>query len=248
MSAVAQPDAPPSTGRRRRATGWIAIAAVLIGVGIAGSALAGIGEWTERDALDPESAGPDGTRAIVEILRERGVDVIVARDRAAVRSALEAGPATLALADAPALSDDAVIAVTDAADDVVLVDPRARTLRVLIAGTTPYGVGPGEAVDPECGVAEAVRAGEIAPGAVYQPGEGAAACYPTGGGYGLIVTERTRLACCGCRRPGAVHEREPRRERQRRPGRRPPGAASDSGLVHAGNRRHRPSGRRPDPG
>lgn len=189
MTALDESEVRTST-RRRRAAGWIAIAAVLIGVGIAGSALAGIGEWTERDALDPESAGPDGTRAIVEILRERGVDVIVARDRAAVSSALEAGPATLALADAPALSDDALAAVTDAVDDVVLIDPRGRSLRVLVAGTSTYGVGPGEVVDPECEVPEAVRSGGLAPGAIYQPGEGAAACYPTGGGYGLVMTER----------------------------------------------------------
>ena len=69
---------PSTTGRRRRVAAWMAIGAVLVGVGIAGSLLAGIGEWTQRDVLDPESAGPSGTRALTEILRERGVEVVVA--------------------------------------------------------------------------------------------------------------------------------------------------------------------------
>lgn len=181
---------PSPTGRRRRVAGWIAIGAVLVGVGIAGSMLAGIGEWTQRDVLDPESAGPFGTRALTEILRERGVEVVVARDRASVRDALADGPATLALADAPALSDDALTAVTDAADDVVLIDPRARTLRILLPGATTYGVGPGDTVDPDCDLAEADRAGGIAPGAIYRPGGGTTACYPTGGGFGLLLTEQ----------------------------------------------------------
>ncbi len=171
-SAAAIVESPLATaaGRRRRATTWIVIAAVLIGVGIAGSVLAGIGQWTQRDVLDPDSAGPTGTRALVEILREHGVDVVVARDRATVDAALAGGGATLAITDAPYLSDEALRALTDAAADVVLIDPRARTLRLLLPGATTHGVGPGDVVDPECDDASAERAGAIAPGAIYLPG------------------------------------------------------------------------------
>jgi len=190
-SAAAIVESPLATaaGRRRRATTWIVIAAVLIGVGVAGSVLAGIGQWTQRDALDPDSAGPTGTRALVEILREHGVDVVVARDRATVDAALAGGGATLAITDAPYLSDEALRALTDAAADVVLIDPRARTLRLLLPGATTHGVGPGDVVDPECDDASADRAGAIAPGAIYLPGTQTAACYPTGGGFGLLASE-----------------------------------------------------------
>jgi hypothetical protein len=184
------PEAAARSDRRRRITGWAVIAAVLVGVGIVGSLLAGIGQWTERDVLDPQSAGPSGTRALVQILRDHGVEVVIARDRAAVEAALAAGPATLAVADAPYLSDDAFTGVTDAASDVVLIDPRARTLRLLLSGSTAYGVGPGERVDPGCELTDADRAGAIIPGAIYQPGEGVLACYPSGGGFGLLVRER----------------------------------------------------------
>jgi hypothetical protein len=166
------------------------IAAVLVGVGIVGSLLAGTREWTERDVLDPESAGPFGTRALVEIMREHGVEVVIARDRSAAEAALAAGAATLALADAPYLSDEGLTEVTDAAADVVLIDPRSRTLRLLLPGSTAYGVGPGEVVDPGCDVAEATRSGGISPGAIYQPGAQTVACYPTGGAFGLLIQER----------------------------------------------------------
>jgi len=170
-------------------TTWVVIIAVLIGVGIAGSVLSGIGQWAERDVLDPESAGPTGTRALAEILREHGVDVVVARDRAAAEAALSGGAATLAVTDAPYLSDDAFTAVTDAATDVVLVDPRSRTLRLLVPGATAHGVGLGSVVQPDCDLPDAVRAGGLTPGAVYEPGQDTVACYPTGGGFGLLVTE-----------------------------------------------------------
>ncbi|WP_314506545.1 DUF4350 domain-containing protein [uncultured Microbacterium sp.] len=188
--AVAASPSRTRSERRRRITAWAVIAAVLVGVGILGAVLGGIGQWTERDVLDPQSAGPSGTRALVTILGEHGVRVVIARDRAAVEDALAPGGATLAVADAPYLSDDALVELTDAAADVVLIDPRARTLRLLLSGSDTYGVGPGEPVDPGCALPEANRAGAIIPGAIYQPAEGAMACYPTGGGFGLLAQER----------------------------------------------------------
>lgn len=184
--------APTRPDRRRRVAAWIAIAAGLVAVGVVGTILAGIGEWTERDVLDPESVGPSGTRALVEILRDQGVEVVIARDRATAESALEEGPASLAIADPAALSDDAVLAVTDAADDVVLIDPRARTLRLLLPGATPYGVGPGDSVAPACDLPDAERSGSVTPGAIYLPGAQSTACYPTGGGYGLLIEDDGR--------------------------------------------------------
>ncbi|MCR2764642.1 DUF4350 domain-containing protein [Microbacterium sp. zg.B48] len=186
MTAAADTVAAPA-GRRRPIAGWMVIAAALVAVGIAGSALAGIGQWAEREALDPESAGPTGARALTQILSEHGVDVIVARDRASAEDALGRGAATLAMADAPHLSDDALTSVADAATEVVLIEPRSRTLRLLLPGATPHGVGPGQAVPPACALPEAQRAGPVSPGAIYAPGPQATACFPTGGGYGLLV-------------------------------------------------------------
>ena len=190
MTSVESPPAEaPQSDRRRRLTSWIVLGAVLVVVGIAGAALSGIGQWAQRDGLDPDSAGPTGARALTEILRERGIDVVIARDRATADAALGGGDATLALTDAPYLSDGALSAVTDAATDVVVLDPRARTLRILLPGASPHGVASDAAVEPACDVAAAERAGAITAGAIFEPGPETDTCYPTAGAYGLLIAE-----------------------------------------------------------
>ncbi len=182
------PSGPPGA-RRRRAPAWAVIAAFLILVGIAAALLSGIGTWTERDRLDPESVGPGGTAALVEILRERGVDVTVTRDRDETMRALDEAPATLVMADSPILSDDALRAIFDAANDVVLIDPRTRGAEMLFPGATASGFAPALTVEPDCQTDAAVRAGSVMPGRLLEPGTSdAVACYPAGDGFGLLTS------------------------------------------------------------
>lgn len=177
--------------RGRAVAAWVGIGLVVLLVGLAGVALSGIAEWAQRNALDPDSPGPNGTRAVAELLRGQGVDVVVARDRDAAQEALRRGPATLALPDTPALSDDAVSALTDAAADTVLLDPRSRTLRLLLPGSRLAGAGPGTVVEQACDLPDAGRAGPLAPGALFASDDGDAltTCYPAGDGWGLIVAD-----------------------------------------------------------
>ena len=179
--------APAAT--RRRAAGWIAIAVALLLVGVAGAVLSEFGRWSQRDALDPESAGPLGTRALVQILRDQGVDVVVARDRDSAARELARQNATLVLPDAPALSDDALLALTRRAAEVVLVEPRSRTVDLLIPGADSAGFAPAGLVAPDCDVPDAVRAGAVSPGAVFAPGASAdvVSCYAAGDGFGLLI-------------------------------------------------------------
>lgn len=190
-TAAAPARTAPDTLRRRRAATWVAIGVVLLLVGGIGAALAASLEWSRRGMLDPESAGPSGTQALAEILRDRGVDVEVVRSHEEVLSALEDGPATLVLPDTPALSDDGVRRLTDAATDVLAIDPRSRTLDLLVPGSAFAPAGQEGLTDPGCDLADAVRSGPIEPGALFSPGEGAdAACYPAANGYALLVHER----------------------------------------------------------
>lgn len=179
-------------GRGRRIGTWVAIAVVLLVVGAVGAFMAAAAEWTQRDALDPESAGPNGTKGLVQVMRDHGVDVQVVRSRGDAAEALAHGAATLVVADTPALSDEAVENLFDAAEDVVLIDPRARTLDLLIPGAVTAGVADGEKVAPACGLGDAERSGAVAPGAVFDADDstGVAACYPAADGYGLLVKER----------------------------------------------------------
>ncbi|MFK4805866.1 DUF4350 domain-containing protein [Microbacterium sp. ZW CA_36] len=185
-----------ATGRRRRIAAWIAIGLALLVVGGIGGAVSAANQWAQRGALDPDSTGPAGTRAIAEILREHGVDVVVVRDRAAASEALAAVEATLVMPDAPALSDDVVTALAEAADDVVLIEPRSRTLDLLVRGSAPAGVAPDESVEPDCRLEAAVRSGAVAPGAVYRAGDDTSACYAAADGFGLVVhaTDAGRVA------------------------------------------------------
>ena len=189
MTATTTPPRTTASGsaprRGRRIAVWVAIALALLVIGGIGAAMSAANQWAQRDALDPDSTGPAGTRAIAEILRDHGVEVRVVRDRVAAADALGAGPATLVLPDAPALSDDAVAALADAAADVVLVEPRARTLDLLLPGSAPAGVAPDSAIEPGCDLDDARRAGAVAPGGLYSgDGEG---CYPAADAFGLLV-------------------------------------------------------------
>ena len=186
MTAPASTDAAM---RRRRVGGWAAIAAALVLTGAGSAALLSLGEWTERDALDPQSVGPAGTRAVAEVLRDQGLSVDVVRDRPSAERALADGGDTLVLTDTAPLDDETLERLTRMADDVVLVDPRSRDVRVLLHDAAAAGIGDGDAAEPECALAEAQRAGSIVPGAVFTPGDGVTACYPSGDGHALLSTD-----------------------------------------------------------
>ncbi|MBD7957198.1 DUF4350 domain-containing protein [Microbacterium sp. Sa4CUA7] len=170
--------------------GWAVIAAAIVLIGAGSAALLSVGEWTEREALDPDSAGPGGARALVEVLRDEGLTVDVVRDRAAAERAVAAGPATLVIGDTTPLDDATLGEVALLGDDVVLVDPRSRDLRVLVDGSAAAGVGDDVIAEPGCALPAAQRAGGILPGAVFRGAPGVTACYPSGEGDALLVTTR----------------------------------------------------------
>ncbi|MBQ9918755.1 MAG: DUF4350 domain-containing protein [Microbacterium sp.] len=172
--------------RRRTAIGWIALVAALAVVGLFGTSLV-FGGWTQRDALDPNSPAPDGTRAVVRLLEQQGVSVTVVRDLAAAERALDATPSTLVMRDAPMLSDAALRRLTADAGDVVLVEPRSRSLDVLLNGSALGDVVEDRSIPPACDVPAARAAGSAHVGELYLPGEGVTGCYPTDGGFGVLV-------------------------------------------------------------
>jgi hypothetical protein len=185
-SDASRPKPAEPGGRRRRAGGWIAIVAALIVVGILGTVVSSLGEWTRRDALDPESAGPDGSRALARLLVDRGVQVDVVRDRAAALSAVRGGDATLVLPDSAYLSDDDFTGLADAAADVVVAQPQSRAVRLLFPGAHVVGFGGTTRVAPGCDLAEAERSGSVVVGSVFSSDGADAACYPSDDGYGLL--------------------------------------------------------------
>lgn len=173
--------------RRSSVLGWTAIAVALVVIGAAVAVISGIAQRPAQGLLDAEAAGPEGARALVHILRDQGVEVTVARDIATATAATGMGT-TLVLGETTVLSDETLETLTDAAGDVVLIDPRARDLRLLLDGAAPAGVGDGPAA-PDCELAEAQRAGTIDPGPVFSDAAGVTGCYPSGDGFGLLVLD-----------------------------------------------------------
>jgi len=180
-------EAPP---RRRSALVWAGLVTLLLVAGAIGAGISTTGRWSEKDALDPESAGPQGTMALVTILREQGVDVVVARDRESAREALGQGT-TLVTPDAAVLSDEAMQELIEAAGDAVVIDPRSRTARLFFGDADSAGVAAELAVAAGCDLADAERAGPIIPRLLFTPGTADSACYGTDEEFGLLVTDRS---------------------------------------------------------
>ncbi len=150
--------AAPVRSRRKAALGWVALVVGLLVVALVGGTLV-FGGYTQRAILDPESAGPEGSRAAVRILEQQGVTVTVARDRSAAERALAGGGATLVMRDAPMLSDEGLRDLAGRAAHVVLVEPRSRALDVLLDGSALGGFSADLATSPECAVPAAANAG-----------------------------------------------------------------------------------------
>lgn len=179
--------------RRRSAAGWAGVVAGLVAAGLAIAAVAGIATMPAMGVLDPEAAGPEGSRAVVEVLRDRDVVVEVARDRDTALAALERGDATLAIADTAPLDDADLDELVAAASDLVVLQPRSRDLRVLFGDATSAGFADVDAA-PSCALPEAEVSGPISPGEIFTPGAADLTCYPVADGFGLIATaEGTEL-------------------------------------------------------
>lgn len=170
--------------RGRAALGWVGLIVGLLLVSLVGGLFV-YGGYTQRALLDPDSAGPDGTRAVVRVLEQQGVRVIVARDRAAAERALAGGEATLALRDAPMLSDDALRELSSRARHVVLVEPRSRALDVLMNGSSLGGFADDAAV-ADCTLPAADNARTARVGELLVAGDGVTGCFPRDGEFGLL--------------------------------------------------------------
>lgn len=175
--------APPRRGRR--IAGWAGLVVAIVVIAAIGMILARPAGWEQRAPLDPESAAPDGARALARVLEEQGVRVVVARDRESARAALGDG-ATLVLPDSPALSDETVTTLADAAADVVLVEPRSRTLRLLLPGAELGGAADATPLVADCSAPDAQNAGEIVAGALFVAGAGMTGCFPVGEEYAVL--------------------------------------------------------------
>ncbi|MDT5351055.1 MAG: hypothetical protein QOH91_4342 [Mycobacterium sp.] len=110
--------------------------------------------------MDAKSTGPDGAHALVTLLRDGGVEVVVANsvadvDQAARRDTL------IVIAESQHLTDKTLLArLAQIPGDLLLVEPTSRTREALAPGLRIAGGGPFNR-DPNCNLREAVRAGSV---------------------------------------------------------------------------------------
>lgn len=174
----------------RRARGFLLAFAMLIATGVA---LAAFNSGENRGALDPRSADPSGSRAVAELLKERGVTTrVVTRTQDAADAA---GPGTTLLVTDPDLLAPRQLSALKAAIDLsggrtVLVSPGRTSLAALAPGVQARPSGSDELRAPSCALPAARAAGSAETGGQYGYRTGdpkATACYPDDGHATLLL-------------------------------------------------------------
>jgi hypothetical protein len=177
-----------TTGRWRTAR-WVLLGVVVLGV------IAAVSTYLTAprpgSPMDAGSTSPDGARALVTLLRDRGVDVVVATSVGEVEKAARAD-SLLLVAQSYYLVDDRLVArLTDVPGDRLLVEPvsiarKALAPQIKTHSATVFGGG-GE---PDCDLPEATRAGSVQLGttASYEgvAGQQVTSCY-----QGAVVRYQT---------------------------------------------------------
>lgn len=110
--------------------------------------------------MDPASTGPEGAHALVALLRDHGVDVVVANSVEDAENATR--PDTLLLiAQVQHLTDDTLLhRLADTPGDLLLVEPTSRARAVLAPDIRSAGASAADN-KPDCALREANRAGSV---------------------------------------------------------------------------------------
>ncbi|MEU6300055.1 DUF4350 domain-containing protein [Streptomyces erythrochromogenes] len=186
---------PGATLRRttRKVRLAAAVLAVLAVVAAGAVLLAVLNSGTRHGHLDPRSADPTGSRAVAELLKERGVTTRVVTT---AREAADAtGPRTTLLVTRPDLLGATQRSAVRSAIDLsggrtVLLAPGDAGLTDLSPGVRTEGDATTDDLDPRCALPAATSAGRAGTGGGLRyttAVPGATACYPSGGHPTLLV-------------------------------------------------------------
>jgi hypothetical protein len=149
----------PTLVQRWRSARWVVLAIVVI-VGVA-LLTAYLTAPRPGGRLDPASTSPDGARAIVTLLRDRGVDVVVADDIAAAERAARPGTLIVVAQTVYLIDDDVLHRLADLPGDRLLLEPMSRTREALAPAIRLDGGTSLGGAKPACNLREANRAGAV---------------------------------------------------------------------------------------
>lgn len=208
------PGSAPETARQAVTAGWRRwrwLLAVALVVALAALIAAVTGSVTgDRDRLGPDNPGPNGSRALVQLLRRQGVDVRQAHRSPEVVSATNAN-STLVVTN-PYLLGPAQLdrLLADDAPNLVLIEPDEITLSRLAPDLRTAGHAEAAVRAADCSIAAvqaagAVRAGGYLYSRVSMPIDGPSAagiCYrdpdsTDDGSYLVLDTPRRTVTVIG---------------------------------------------------
>ncbi|MEU9031449.1 DUF4350 domain-containing protein [Streptomyces sp. NPDC048383] len=178
-----------------RAQIWTRGRGFLLALGIllaSAALLAGLQTGDHHGRLDPRSADPSGSRALAQLLQERGVTARVVTNAADAAAATGPGT-TLLITDPDRLGPSQRRAIRSASDlsggRTVLIAPD-DSLPDLAPGTRTAGPAHPDDLDPRCALPAAVTAGRAGTGGdlgYTAAPTGATGCYPSDGRPTLVV-------------------------------------------------------------
>jgi hypothetical protein len=148
----------PQAVRRWRTWRWVLLALVAI------VAVAAVSTYLTAPRpggrMDAESTSPDGANALVTLLRDRGVDVVVANTVADVERAARPDSLLLVAETYVLVNDDLMARLAAVPGDRLLIEPVSTTRKVL-APEIRIGRASTMGGKPNCDLPEATRAGEV---------------------------------------------------------------------------------------
>ncbi|MFE7401358.1 DUF4350 domain-containing protein [Streptomyces sp. NPDC057557] len=176
-----------------RTRGLLLALLVLVAAGIA---LATMRSGDQHGRLDPRSADRYGSRAVAELLKERGVSVhvVTTLDEATA----QAGPETTLLVASPNLltprQQSELRVTTDHSDGrTVLLAAGPPSVGTLVRGVRAESTGPVATRAPQCSLPAARNAGDVETGGFHYASDGLAntiACFPSDGLPTLLLVEQ----------------------------------------------------------
>lgn len=142
--------------------------------------------------LDPAAANDSGSRALAQLLGQRGVSIERTTTVVATRRAVDPGE-LLVVTRPELLSQGATRALAKLPGDRLLIAPGAATVRALAPEVSVAGHARAGVRGPACGLREATRAGNAATGGqlfrvnrTSRAGSRVWRCYPAGGHPSLV--------------------------------------------------------------
>ena len=191
MTATGTQVSTPTIGASlKRWMYWGGAAAVIVLIVLASALVRG--SSTEQEYFSATDASPVGTRALVEVLRQQGVEVTVTTDLEATENAFDgAGDATLMFYERDVvLDDDQRERALALGADLVLVHPSFDDLDLVapdigLAGAVPAGT-PGAGCDLRAAEQAETISAEGSGFRILDGAEGATGCFADGEVYSVV--------------------------------------------------------------